>query len=151
MAPRRMAASWTETVLHSFSGAGDGPFPYGALTTDAKGNLYGTAAYGGAQHGVVFRLAKPAKSGGVRTKTVLHAFQGSDGGYPFAGVIFGANGSLYGTTPGGVGSAFGTAFELTPPAGGGSNTGFFGDGVIFELPPPVSGGGWTACSPGARH
>lgn len=110
--------AWTETVLHSFTGAGDGSFPYGGLAIDANGNLYGTAAYGGTGNGVVFELAKPAKSGSAWTETVLHAFKGTDGGYPFAGVVFDAKGNLYGTTSGGVGTSFGTAFELSPPASG---------------------------------
>src|ERR1700735_886645 len=34
--------SWTETILHSFSGAPDGREPSGGLVFDAAGNLYGT-------------------------------------------------------------------------------------------------------------
>ena len=32
--------SWTETILHSFSGAPDGAYPSGALIWDSAGNLY---------------------------------------------------------------------------------------------------------------
>jgi hypothetical protein len=39
--------SWTETVLHSFTGSQDGGNPQGGLILDKKGNLYGTAAGGG--------------------------------------------------------------------------------------------------------
>ena len=35
-----------ETVLHSFNGT-DGFYPYGGLTRDNAGQLYGTTQYGG--------------------------------------------------------------------------------------------------------
>lgn len=111
--------AWTETLLHSFASGNDGAFPYAALSRDASGNLYGTTAAGGAnQKGIVFELAPPAQLGGAWTETILHTFKGSDGAYPYAGVAIGPNGSLYGSTPGGVGSSFGTVFELTPPLTG---------------------------------
>jgi len=50
---------------------------------------------------------------------VLHSFSGgADGSAPQAGLIFDAAGNLYGTTFGGGTSSNGTAFELTPAAGG---------------------------------
>jgi len=56
----------TYIVLHSFGGA-DGGGPWGGLTQDAAGNLYGTTTYGGATStciepygcGVVFKLTPP--------------------------------------------------------------------------------------------
>jgi uncharacterized repeat protein (TIGR03803 family) len=50
---------------------------------------------------------------------VLHNFNGTDGAYSQAGLIFDAAGNLYGTTAGGGTSFAGTVFELTPIAGGG--------------------------------
>jgi hypothetical protein len=49
-----------ETVLHTFTGGADGAFP-GALTLDASGTLYGTAAGGGFDqgYGVVFKISFP--------------------------------------------------------------------------------------------
>jgi uncharacterized repeat protein (TIGR03803 family) len=39
---------WTETVLHAFSGKnGDGIQPEAGVVLDSKGNIYGTASYGG--------------------------------------------------------------------------------------------------------
>jgi uncharacterized repeat protein (TIGR03803 family) len=46
-----------ETVLHSFIAGSDGSNPNGSLVLDSKGNLYGTALYGGAfGEGVLFEV-----------------------------------------------------------------------------------------------
>jgi uncharacterized repeat protein (TIGR03803 family) len=58
----KLDPSGKETVLHSFTGGGDGAFPYAGLTVDASGSLYGTTGFGGAKCygsntcGVVFKL-----------------------------------------------------------------------------------------------
>jgi uncharacterized repeat protein (TIGR03803 family) len=118
--------TWTLNVLHTFSGNGtDGVHPYGSLIFDAAGNLYGTTemggsgACGGGGCGTVFELT-PA-GGGSWTETILHNFNnnGTDGVYPYAGLIFDAAGkSLYGTT------------NL-----GGSSCGSRGCGTVFEIIP----------------
>jgi len=103
-----------ETVLHSFTGAGDGAFPWASLLRDSAGNLYGTTEYGGASafgYGVVFKL----DSSGV--ETVLYSFTGGPGGAdPVSGLVQDAAGNLYGT-----------AF------GGGSAEGLNGNGVVFQI------------------
>src|SRR5208337_186504 len=44
-----------------------------------------------------------------------HSFDVSDGEYPFAGVVLGANGNLYGTTQqGGANFYYGSVFEIAP-------------------------------------
>ena len=49
--------TWTETVLHSFSGGADGGALYGTIVSDAAGNLYGTGIDGGDfNNGVVFEV-----------------------------------------------------------------------------------------------
>jgi uncharacterized repeat protein (TIGR03803 family) len=45
---------WTETVLYSFTGGGDGSGPEAALVFGADGGLYGVAATGGSGNGTVF-------------------------------------------------------------------------------------------------
>jgi uncharacterized repeat protein (TIGR03803 family) len=46
-----------ETILYSFTGNNDGAGPVAGLVLDSSGNLYGTAAFGGAfGHGVVFKV-----------------------------------------------------------------------------------------------
>jgi uncharacterized repeat protein (TIGR03803 family) len=111
-----------ETVLHSFTGAGDGAAPVASLVLDAQGNLYGTTSFGGdlacAYYGqpgcgTVFKVSVTGK------ETVLHRFTGTggDGGNPFAGLVFDTQGNLYGTTAyGGLSGgavAAGTVFKLT--------------------------------------
>ena len=83
-----------ETVLHNFTGGGDGGPPWAGVIRDSGGNLYGTTYYGGASgQGVVYKL-DPAGN-----ETVLYSFTGgADGGVPFAGVIRDTAGNLYGTT-----------------------------------------------------
>jgi uncharacterized repeat protein (TIGR03803 family) len=90
-----------ENLLYSFTGAtGTGSHPVGGLITDAFGNLYGTAAWGGGTGcapysgcGMVFELES---SGGM---SVLHSFSGgSDGGLPDGTLVRDTKGNLYGTT-----------------------------------------------------
>jgi uncharacterized repeat protein (TIGR03803 family) len=48
---------WTESVFHTFTGALDGGNPYGGVTIDAAGNIYGTASRGGTgNEGIVFEI-----------------------------------------------------------------------------------------------
>ena len=65
------AAAPTMTVLHSFTdGSSDGFQATSVLIADSNGNLYGTAAHGGAANGgVVFKLAPDGT-----TYTVLYSF-----------------------------------------------------------------------------
>ena len=107
------AQAQTYTVLHSFSGGGDGSFPSAGLTIDAAGNLYGTAYFGGNGNGTVFELVHRNSRWMFAT---LYIFQGGhDGALPGGRVIFGPDGSLYGNTVNGGGNTFGTVFNLKPP------------------------------------
>ncbi|MGC2109399.1 MAG: choice-of-anchor tandem repeat GloVer-containing protein [Candidatus Korobacteraceae bacterium] len=115
------SGGWTEKVLHNFANNGtDGTFPYAGLIFDAAGNLYGTTSEGGDYNeGTVFKMM-PNGSGGW-TEKKLHNFgiNGTDGMYPYAGLIFDKNGILYGTTYYGGDSGLGTVFEMTPNGSGG--------------------------------
>jgi uncharacterized repeat protein (TIGR03803 family) len=49
--------TWTQTVIHSFTGGDDGSGPGAGLTIDKRGNLYGMAPTGGAYGlGTIYQL-----------------------------------------------------------------------------------------------
>jgi uncharacterized repeat protein (TIGR03803 family) len=110
----------TITTLASFNGC-NGSRPGGSVTTDAQGNLYGAASYGGASwipgsnssgSGALWELAK-----GSNTITTLAPFNGSNGSNPSVATLD-SQGNLYGTTSNGGSNGFGTVWELAK----GSNT-----------------------------
>jgi uncharacterized repeat protein (TIGR03803 family) len=107
----KVDTSGNETVLYSFTGGADGAGPlWVVLARDSAGNLYGTTTAGGASNaGVVFKVDTSGD------ETVLHSFTGgADGGSPYAGVIFGPTGKLYGTTAFGGQTNAGVVFEIEP-------------------------------------
>ena len=84
----RSHGTWTESVIHSFSGP-DGGFPQSSLVFDGR-NLYGTTSAGGVSHaedagGTVFKLEF---SSGQWAERLLHSFDGppNDGVLPVSGV-----------------------------------------------------------------
>jgi uncharacterized repeat protein (TIGR03803 family) len=118
--------TWTENVLHSFLHTNnDGWQPEASLVMDAKGNLYGTTVYGGANCedqggcGTVFELSPG--SGGSWTYSIIYNFcdrtRCEDGNFPYGALILDGSGNLYGTTYGGGTRAVGTVFELSPSGG----------------------------------
>ncbi len=107
----KVTPSGAETILYSFgTNSGDGFLPYAGVSSDAKGNLYGTTYFGGANNlGTVFKVTPDG------TETVLHSFgPPPDGESPFFGdgVILDSKGSLYGVTTGGGASAFGVVYKI---------------------------------------
>jgi uncharacterized repeat protein (TIGR03803 family) len=114
---------WAEEVLHSFSSyTGDGDEPVYGVTFDALGNVYGTTRFGGTRGeqgwGTAFRLT-PEK-GGKWKETVLRSFDRAKagGGFMSSGLIFDAEGNLYGSTGSGGKYSGGAVFKLTPRAKG---------------------------------
>lgn len=132
-----VGGGWTATTLYTFNGfngGNDGYSPWGGVSFDSNGNLYGTTVagggtgcFGGSGCGTVFELS-PVVGGGW-TETVLYRFSGgSDGFGPQANLTLDSAGNLYGTTswggdptcnPGTWTNGCGTVFELSPNAGGG--------------------------------
>lgn len=104
---------WKERVLHSFSNNGiDGYEPYGGLTIDAFGNLFGAARLGGPyDDGMIYELTP--NGDGSWTEKVVHTFNFVDGAVPYSSLIFDPSGNLYGTAYEGGSRGEGTVFELT--------------------------------------
>ena len=96
------ARAQTVTVLKDF--LTEGQYPQSAVIQASDGNFYGTTLLGGKSgHGTVYKI----DSAGAMT--VLHEFSGSlssDGGNPYASLIQGVDGYLYGTT------SYGTLFKI---------------------------------------
>jgi uncharacterized repeat protein (TIGR03803 family) len=106
---------WTETLLHSFRGNGDGVEPYAGLLMAGSGTFYGTTIYGGSYgNGTVFKLFQ---SRGVWKLKIIHSFDGGDGYEPWGPVIRDKNGALYGTTQAGGAWDVGVVFMLSPAGG----------------------------------
>jgi uncharacterized repeat protein (TIGR03803 family) len=101
-------------VIHTFAGGpGDGASPYSGLTLGADGFFYGTTFSGGSNsyNGTVFRISRDGLS-----YKILHSFGSAptDGSNPWAGVVQGGDGFLYGTTKegGSVGFGYGVAYKI---------------------------------------
>jgi uncharacterized repeat protein (TIGR03803 family) len=108
------AQAQTLTVLHTFTGKGDGQAPAGGVIRDASGNLYGTTGSGGSfDVGTVFRIDARGK------ETILHNFWSGDGLGPSSTLVRDQAGTLYGV-----------AFLGGAPEGGEC---FFGCGAVFKL------------------
>ena len=115
-------ATGKESVLYSFTGGTDGASPAAGLVRDSGGNVYGTTYYGGNLTcnksgnygcGTVFKVTKSGK------ETALYTFTGgTDGAYPYAGLLRDAKGNLYGT------STEGGDLNCAPP---------YGCGTVFKL------------------
>jgi uncharacterized repeat protein (TIGR03803 family) len=160
----RIAPDGTETVLHSFSGNNDGANPYGGVTVDSAGTVYGTATHGGFAScgnggcGTVFKI----DANGLFTR--LYSFQGwnqGDGAFPEGKLLVNGDGSLIGITSGGGRfESAGTVFKLSAD-GTETVVHYFGDGDDGTRPASLvawtngvmfgttgSGGGSGSCSEG---
>ncbi len=133
---QRSGNSWTESVIHSFSGP-DGLAPQSGVIFDSNGNLFGTTLQGGSQgNGTVYELKYTQGVGW--TEYPVYDFQnGNDGRGPIAGLIFDGSGNLYGATSDGGSGGGGTVFELSPS----------GDSWTFKLLYSFNGPQGIACGP----
>jgi uncharacterized repeat protein (TIGR03803 family) len=104
-------SSGTGKTIHKFTNR-DGATPYGSLTLDTSGNLYGTVQY---FNGAVFKIDPSG------TETELYVFTGgTDGSGPISNAILDSAGNIYGTAP---------------YSGLGAGCGDLGCGVVFKIAP----------------
>lgn len=106
---------WTYQIPHSFDYGGEAYRPYAGVISDTAGDLFGTT-WGGSNNncgrlqscGTVFELS-PVGSSWVLT--IVHDFDGTDGGIPIGGLISDRFGNLYGA------NSMGVIYMLTPNDG----------------------------------
>jgi uncharacterized repeat protein (TIGR03803 family) len=162
------SGTWTQKILHSFTGGNDGYLPFGSsLIFDGAGNLYGSTTGGGTHdYGVIFKLTPG--TGGAWTEKVLYSFTGVGGVTgPLGSLLFDSKGNIYGTgfdvfelSPGSNGiftekdlhffsgdpdGAYPESGVISDSKGnlyGTTNTGGAHRGTVYELS-PGSNGSWT--------
>jgi uncharacterized repeat protein (TIGR03803 family) len=102
------------TIIKGFLG-GDGASPYSRLVQGIDGMLYGTTTYGGiSNQGTIFKL----DCDGGNFEVLKHFLGTNDGAAPYAGLVFGTNGWLFGTTHRGGDLGRGTLFTIDPAGAG---------------------------------
>ncbi len=99
-------------ALAAFNNTGNGANPYAPPVLGADGNLYGTLPYGGTNNiGVIFKVTTNGSQSTLYTfKT---NFNNLGGAGPFAPLVSGQDGNLYGVASGGGMNNQGTIFEIT--------------------------------------
>jgi len=96
--------------LHNFVST-DGNSPYAGLVQASNGNFYGVTFEGGEFNGgTIFKITASG------TLTSLDSFTGggTEGDFPYGGLVQASNGNFYGTTLNGGTYGQGTVFEVTP-------------------------------------
>jgi hypothetical protein len=110
--PVMAAQAQTFTVLHSFTGGGDGGSPSSGLAINAGGTLYGTTIYIVHGYGLVFELKRHGSSW---FETPLYSFTGgNDGSQPYTTPLLAPDGTLYGANYGQFAECCGSVFHLQP-------------------------------------
>ena len=96
------------TVLYSFNNTSSGRYPYGSLTKDNDGILYGLTSSGGTYGvGTIFKIDPASK-----VYTVMRHLQSADGGGCLGSLTLGNDGLLYGLGRSGGTGGGGTIFRI---------------------------------------
>ena len=131
--------NWTESLLYSFTGGGDGAHPFGGLVFGRMGNLYGATTGAGMNGGgTAYELTDSMGGWGF---SLLYSFSGNGG--PDASLTMDAAGNLYGTTGSDGAYGYGSVFKLSHSNGswtytslydftGGSDGGYPSSNVLFD-------------------
>ena len=136
-----LGAGLSASDLYEFTGSPDGASPIAPLV-EANDGLYGTTELGGTGTcsgsgcGTVFRYVLGKKGAG---ESVLWNFQGpnsggSDGAFPYGGVVIDKSGNIYGTTAEGGADGDGTVFKLTKTSGG------YAESILHAFSGSIKGG-----------
>ena len=106
--------TWTQTIVHAFTGGNDGSGPGARVTVDPNGNIYGMAPTGGEFGlGTIYKI-RPTSHGGW-IFNVIHTFSGGpDGATGSAGRMILRYGHLYGAVTAGGNYGSGIVFRLNP-------------------------------------
>lgn len=156
-------SAWSYATLYSFGGKPNGLAPQSRLVADSTGALYGTTAAGGGACptnwkmpsgcGAVYKLTPPAAGKTAWTESIIRKFAGgTDGAAPYGSLVFGSDGSLYGTTRlGGATTAvrptgWGTVFKLTPTS---KTAKTWTGGPIYSFTGTSGGDPFAGLTPGA--
>jgi len=103
-------SGWSLKILYISYG-----YPHAGLIHDSSGNLYGPAFTAGLGYGSVYQMVL---SGSTWITTDIYDFtNGSDGAYPWGGLILDQSGNLYGSTCAGGSGNGGTVFRLSLSGG----------------------------------
>ncbi len=105
----RVSTNGALATLYSFTGGTDGWQPNAGLVRGSDGNFYGTTFYGGTNEGgTVFSISTDG------ALTNLYSFTGgTNGEYPYAGLVQGGDGNFYGTTSEFTTAGNGTVFRIS--------------------------------------
>jgi len=113
-------SGWTQTTLYAFRGSEDGYSPpFGGVTMDAQGNLYGTTGVFSDSGGEAYELTLSGGSWTVSKRQTFSAYEG-----PVDTPTLDAQGNLYGTIPFDDESVA-EVFKLTPSGNGWIYTHFY--------------------------
>jgi uncharacterized repeat protein (TIGR03803 family) len=110
---KHAGGTWSQAVIHQFTGGSDGSGPGSGLTFDQYGNIYGMTPTGGTYGlGTVYQLQHQTSGWQLN---VLHAFTGGDDGLGGSAgrLILDHAGNLYGVTTVGGAHGDGVVFEIT--------------------------------------
>ncbi len=113
----KSGGTWTQELIHAFTGGDDGSGPGARVTVDRGGNIYGMTPTGGTSGiGTIYKIRPVAGGWDFR---VIHTFTGGDdGGSGSAGRMVLRRGRLYGAATTGGAHGSGVIFELRPTAVG---------------------------------
>ena len=107
----RVTAGGTFKTLYNFDGA-YGCQPLAPLVLGTDGNFYGTTlGLSGVNNPNLGAIYKITPAGAI---TLVHSFDGTHGGGPYAPLMQATNGNFYGSTVNGGMYGYGVVFEMSP-------------------------------------